>query len=198
MHLTTELSLLRQQISPHFIMNTLNNIHALIGIDQDKAQESVIQLSQLMRKLLSGVEKGNSTVINELEFLESYIELMKLRIFDTVKVEVDFNVSQPDKEIPPLLFVSLVENAFKYSVSYSKKSYIIIKAKTEEGMLRFSVQNSKHSDNKKTGTGLGLKNLKKQLSLLYDNNYLFEINETDSEFYVKLNIPLYGNKLHSN
>ena len=93
-HLQTELSFLRNQISPHFFMNTLNNIHALIEIDQVQAKESVIQLSKLMRYLLDGSKEGIATIKAEIEFLQSYIDLMRLRYSDRVKIEVTFDVKK--------------------------------------------------------------------------------------------------------
>ncbi len=150
-----------------------------------------------MRILLSGTEKGYSSIKNEFEFLESYIDFMKLRVSETVEVEVDLNMTEPEKQIPSLLFISLVENAFKYGVSYSKESYIKIHSETKENELWFSVKNSNHSENIKRGTGLGLKNLEKQLALLYNKNYVFKVEETESEFSVNLKIPLNGNILHS-
>lgn len=187
--LQTELSFLRQQISPHFFMNTLNNIHALIDIEKTQAQEAVIQLSRLMRYLLTESQNGTAVLKDELDFLNSFIDLMRLRYSDRVDISIDLNIDMPERKIHPLLFVSLVENAFKYGVSYSKPSAIFIQAKTSVNALVFSVKNKKFSEAPESGTGLGLENLRKQLALLYGNNFSLEIQETADIYHVELKIP---------
>ncbi|NOU61928.1 sensor histidine kinase [Marinifilum caeruleilacunae] len=191
MHLETELSFLRQQISPHFFMNTLNNIHALIEMDQVKAQKSVIELSRLMRYLLKESQEGMASIKEEFEFLTSYIDLMSIRYSNKVKIDMDLNLTNDSIKIPSLLFISLVENAFKYGVSYNQESYIYILAFQEEKKLTFEVANSK-SDKKnvKSSTGVGLVNLQKQLDLLFGEIHTFDVIETEKEYRVKLIIPL--------
>jgi hypothetical protein len=188
-HLQTELSFLRQQVSPHFFMNTLNNIHALIDIEKGQAQEAVIQLSHLMRYLLTGSQSGTAVLKDELDFLHSFINLMRLRYSERVEITVDLDVDHPERKIHPLLFVALVENAFKYGVSYSKPSAISIQAKTSNNELTFSVKNSKFQEATESGTGLGLENLRKQLALLYGTNFSLEIHETANSYHVELKIP---------
>lgn len=188
-HLKTELSFLRQQISPHFFMNTLNNIHALVELDQIQAQKSIIELSHLMRYLLNESQKGIASIKDEFDFLNSYIGLMRIRYSDKVKIDINIDLSDDHKKIPPLLFVSLVENAFKYGVSYSQNSYITINAKQEKDELSFEIKNS-ISNNKEKGTGLGLINLKKQLEILFKGTESLEIIEDEKTFFVKLIIPL--------
>lgn len=188
----TELSFLRNQISPHFFMNTLNNIHALIELDPDKAGKSVIQLSGLMRHMLSEANREKAPIKAEFDFLNSYINLMKLRCSKRVKIDVDFNVEDNDRLIPSFLFVSLVENAFKYGVDYSSPSFISISANIVDDSLIFRSSNSiSAQNNTKENTGLGLDNLRKQLDLLYKRSYDLKISEKESQFSVYLKIPLY-------
>ena len=190
-HLKTELSFLLQQISPHFFMNTLNNIHALIEMDQVQAQKSVIELSKLMRYLLNESQEGTATIKAEFEFLNSYIDLMRIRYSDKVKIDINLDIKEDYRKIPSLLFISLVENAFKYGVSYSQDSYIYINAKQDQEQLSFEIKNSVSSKSKtEKGTGVGLVNLKKQLDILFKGTQNFEIIETDKEYQVKLIIPL--------
>lgn len=190
-HLETELSFLRQQISPHFFMNTLNNIHALIEIDQIQAQKSVIELSKLMRYLLNESQKGIATIKNEFEFLNSYIDLMRIRYSDKVKINIDLKFTDESVKIPSLLFISLVENAFKYGISYSQDSYIYILAFQENKKLTFEIINSKtNKQTVKSSTKVGLVNLQKQLDLLFGGVHTFEVVETEKEYRVKLIIPL--------
>ncbi|MGQ1889466.1 sensor histidine kinase [Thermophagus sp. OGC60D27] len=192
MHLQTELSFLRNQISPHFFMNTLNNIHALIRFDADQAQKSVVQLSTLMRHLLNESKSGTSTIGKEFEFLKSYVDLMRIRYSDKVHMDVSLDVNEKHKTIPSLLFVSLVENAFKHGVDSSVPCFVSISAQVMENTLIFEVKNSKLAPNQPSPgkTGVGLTNLKKQLMLLYQNNYSLDISDGQREFGVILKIPL--------
>ncbi len=197
-HLQTELSFLRNQISPHFFMNTLNNIHALIKFDADQAQKSVIQLSTLMRHLLNESKSGTATIQTEFEFIKSYVDLMRIRYSDKVKITVELDVAESDRIIPSMLFVSLVENAFKYGIDYTKSSYVSIVARLENDELFFEVKNSKAQQNKEeVNTGVGLVNLEKQLVLLYGTNYSLDITNGDLEYIVNLKIPLNDDKMHS-
>ncbi|HEY9115070.1 MAG TPA: histidine kinase [Bacteroidales bacterium] len=189
-NVANQLDALRNQVSPHFFMNTLNNIHALIDFDSEQAKSSVIQLSKLMRYLLSETQNGKASIQDEFEFLSSYIDLMKLRCSDKVKITVDFDVLETNIQIPSLLFISVVENAFKYGISYSTPSFISIFAKTKDDFLIFETKNSKAKNVEKNGTGVGLANLRKQLDLLFGKNYTFNISENESEFFVQLQIPL--------
>ncbi|WP_180327367.1 sensor histidine kinase [Labilibaculum manganireducens] len=190
-YLKTELSFLRQQISPHFFMNTLNNIHALIEIDQIQAQKSIIKLSKLMRYLLNESQQGTATIREEFEFMTSYIDLMRIRYSDKVKINIDLDVKEDYIKIPSLLFISLVENAFKYGVSYSQESYIFIDAKQDQHWLIFEIKNSVSPLSKKEkGIGVGLVNLQKQLDILFDGIQSLNITESENEYYVRLTIPL--------
>lgn len=190
-HLKTELSFLRQQISPHFFMNTLNNIHALIEIDQVQAQKSVIELSKLMRYLLNESKEGTATIKDEFEFLNSYIDLMRIRYSDKVSININLDIKEDHQKIPALLFISLVENAFKYGLTYSHDSFISIDARQEKEQLFFEIRNSISSTPKtEKSTGLGLINLQKQLEILFHKQHTFEIKQSDKEYQVKLIIPL--------
>ena len=189
--LQTELSFLRNQISPHFFMNTLNNIHALIAIDPDKAGKSVIQLSALMRHMLSEANSERASIKDEFEFLNSYINLMRLRFSKRVCIDVAFDVEDNERLIPSFLFVSIVENAFKYGVDYSKPSLIKISASIVADRLVFNCQNSKSDQSVvEQTTGLGLDNLRKQLDLLYKADYTLAILDENDQFCVELEIPL--------
>jgi LytS/YehU family sensor histidine kinase len=125
-NIKNELAFLRNQLSPHFFMNTLNNIHSLIDIDTEEAKESIIRLSHLMRHLLYDSEDESIPLSKEVNFIQSYVELMKLRYTDKVKVSFTVDSDTSNISIPPLLFTSLIENAFKYGVSYKQKSFINI------------------------------------------------------------------------
>lgn len=186
-----QLAFLRTQISPHFFMNTLNNIHAQIDIDAEEAKESIIKLSKLMRHLLYESQGEKTALKKEIDFIKSYVNLMKLRFSDKIKIDVQLPASIPEKEIPPLLFTSVIENAFKHGISYSNASFINIKINIAEDKLQLEVANSKTAhNNAKDENGIGLENTRKRLELLYPKNYAFSINETVKDFTVKISIPL--------
>jgi len=198
--LKTELAFLRHQVSPHFFMNTLNNIHALIDINTDIAKDAVLRLSTLMRYLLYDMSKGYISLNKEIEFIESYISLMKLRFSEKVIISVDVPGKIPDIQIPPMLFISFLENAFKHGVSYQSDSFVIFKLEVKENLINCSIRNSKHIQKVKLNkkySGIGLTNIRKSLELLYNKEYTLAINDNDNEFEVLLTIPIYENKMLS-
>ena len=191
--LATNLALLRNQVSPHFFMNTLNNIHSLIEMDTHKAQDAVERLSTLMRYLLYDSAQNVLELRKEIEFIHSFIALMQLRHSDEVEVTTLMPEQIPDIKIPPMLFISLIENAFKHGVSYPHKSFIYFELKTTETTLNCIIRNSKHAKKQQTKgeySGIGLKNIKESLKLLYGDNYKLDIADTATEFEVNLMIPL--------
>ncbi|MFZ4414153.1 MAG: sensor histidine kinase [Bacteroidales bacterium] len=192
-HLKTNLALLRHQVSPHFFMNTLNNIHTLIEIDTVKAQDAIERLSTLMRYLLYDSAQNTIELNKEIEFIRSFISLMQLRHSDEVEVKLLIPSQIPDIKIPPMLFISLLENAFKHGVSYPLKSYIYFEIQIHENTLDCMIKNSKHktvANQYDEYMGIGLENIKKSLSLLYEKNYKLDISDKDNEFEVNLIIPL--------
>lgn len=190
--LQTELNFLKNQVSPHFFMNTLNNIHALIDINSEDAKESVIKLSKLMRYLLYDSEEGKTTLNQEIEFIKSYVDLMKLRFTSHVSIDLSFPSLIPNIEMPPMLFTSLLENAFKHGISYQKESFVEIIMNADKEFLFFRIRNSK----KVSGNGLdepggiGLDNLHKRLELIYQNRYSLEQKEDDESFEIIIKLPI--------
>ena len=186
-----QLAFLRTQVSPHFFMNTLNNIHALIDVDTEEAKESIIKLSKLMRHLLYESQGEKTSLKKEVEFIKSYVNLMKLRFTDKVKINVVVPDLIPEKEIPPLLFTSVIENAFKHGISYSSASFINIKISIPENKLQVEVANSKTAQHvEKDENGIGLENTQKRLELLYPGKYDFTIIDNEKDFTVLISIPL--------
>ena len=191
--LKTNLALLRHQVSPHFFMNTLNNIHSLIEIDTEKAQDAVVRLSTLMRYLLYDSAQNMIELKKEIEFINSFISLMQLRHSDEVEVTVVIPEQVPDTKIPPMLFISLLENAFKHGVSYPLKSYIYFELQFNINSLSCIIRNSKHKvapNYQGEYSGIGLDNIKESLKLLYEDNFQLNIQDKESEFEVDLKIPL--------
>ena len=191
--LKTNLALLKHQVSPHFFMNTLNNIHTLIEMDTEKAQDAVERLSTLMRYLLYDSAQNTIELKKEIEFIYSFISLMQLRHSDEVEVTVLIPEQIPDIKIPPMLFISLLENAFKHGVSYPKKSYIYFEIQIHEKTLNCIIKNSKHktiANQFDEYAGIGLENIKKSLNLLYDQDYKLDISDKENEFEINLTIPV--------
>jgi hypothetical protein len=192
-HLKTNLALLRHQVSPHFLMNTLNNIHSLVEIDSAKAQDAIERLSTLMRYLLYDSAQNSIELKKEVEFINSFISLMQLRHSDEVEVKVVIPEKIPTTRIPPMLFISLLENAFKHGISYPLKSYIYFELQVNETSLNCVIKNSKHNlPGKSQGeySGIGLENIKKSLKLLYEDDFSLDIQDKENEFEVNLTIPL--------
>ena len=192
-NLEQQLEYLRYQINPHFFMNTLNNIHALVDINPAKAQVTILEMSKMMRYLLYESDKNGVPLQREFEFLHTYISLMQLRYTDKVRISVDLPAEVPNKTIPPLILISYVENAFKHGISYQHDSLIEVKAEVKAERLRFTCHNSKASKEEESGKkgGIGLANVRKRLNLLYGNDYSLTIQDTTETYTVELVIPLY-------
>ncbi len=187
----SQLAFLRNQVSPHFFMNTLNNIHSLIDINPTEAKEAIIKLSKLMRHLLYDSEVNQIPLKKEIEFIGNYVELMRLRYSEKVKVEFHIPGQIPEKKIPPLLFTSFVENAFKHGISYQESSYIEITFLYESGQLFFIIKNSNPGIKKEQGpSGIGIENSRKRLDLIYGDRYALNIVDGKKEFTVTLKIPV--------
>ena len=192
-NLEHQLAYLRYQVNPHFLMNTLNNIHALIDIDSESAQASVVELSRLLRYALYDAERPTVSLQKEVDFVGNYIALMRIRLDDQVEVRFDVPSPVPSGNVPPLLFASFVENAFKHGVSYQQPSFVHIAIAAAEGRLVFSCANSRFADMKPTDDGaggLGLRNVRQRLDLLFPGNYWLDFQETSDTYAVRLDIPL--------
>lgn len=191
-NLQAEMDYLKYQINPHFFMNTLNNIHALIDINSEYAKNAVIELSKMMRYVL--YESGSATIPlrHDIEFLNNYVGLMRIRYPNDIDIKLHYTSSHPAAvSIPPLLLIVFVENAFKHGISYDKKSFIQINIMYYDGKVECLVVNSRHSnrDNKRT-SGIGLDNVKKRLELIYGADYTLKIvDDEPSTYEVKLIIP---------
>lgn len=191
-NLQAEMDYLRYQINPHFFINTLNNIHALIDIDTEYAKSAVIELSKMMRYVL--YESGSETISlkKDIQFIENYIELMRIRYDSSIDICLDYPATIPNKvAIPPLLLIVFVENAFKHGVSYNHASFIHIRIGYRDDAVTAVISNSRHEKSRPGTTGIGLENVKKRLALIYQDNYTLSIDDSDPAVYtVKLIIPI--------
>ena len=189
-NLEQQLEYLRYQISPHFFMNTLNNIHALVDIDPEKAKDTILELSKMMRFVLYEGNKQGVPLSRELEFIRHYIALMQLRYTDKVRIDVSLPVDLPDRQIPPLMLITFIENAFKHGVSYQHASFVEVKVSVEGDELHFECRNSKAGVPNEEKGGVGLANVRKRLNLLYGKDYTLSIHDVADVYSVELNIPL--------
>ena len=186
-----ELAWLKNQINPHFLFNTLNNISSLTQIDPDAAQDAIAQLSDLLRYAMYETNKKTVPIGGEIDFMRNYISLMKLRCNEQTEVEVDFDVdNQQSTEIAPLLFISLIENAFKHGVSSSRPSSIHISLKDEDGLFVFCCDNTNYpkDDADRSGSGIGLENTRRRLELMYNGRYTWEQTLADNVYHVKITL----------
>ncbi|MDY6800567.1 MAG: histidine kinase [Bacteroidota bacterium] len=188
----SELAFLKNQISPHFFFNSLNNIYALIAVDGDKAQKAVEKLSVLMRYLIYDSNTETVEIQKEFDFTSKYIELMQQRLSSKIKLNVNIDNKLPDVKIPPLLFIPFVENAFKHGISYRESSFISILLKIENNNVVFECNNSnpRVKENEVIKGGVGIDNIKKRLDLLYGNSFQLKIENTTEEYFVRLTVPL--------
>ena len=179
-------------------MNTLNNIHALIDIDPEKAKSAIVRLSRLMRYILYDTNNIIVPLKRELSFLNHYIALMKIRYSEDVVITVDIPESLPDCNVPPLLYVTFVENAFKHGISYEKESFIYIEFYVADNQLVFHCTNSQPANRAlKVGNegGVGLTNVRRRLHLIYGSDYKFTIKDSDDQYEVILALPFHPTKL---
>ncbi len=193
-----ELKSLRSQINPHFLLNTLNGIYALIEFDKREAQQAVASLAVLLRQMLYGNNKDKVNLREEVLFISNYVDLMRIRLADNVKVEV--NVSIPDQMgvyVAPMIFMSLVENAFKHGVSTTEPSYIGIDIHADEDKMECEVSNSNYPKTDSDGSehGIGLKQLRERLDILYPNKYHWEQDLIKEKNIYNSKLTIYDTKL---
>jgi sensor histidine kinase YesM len=168
-----ELYNLRSQINPHFLLNTLNNIYALTAIDQERAQDAIQQLSKMLRHMLYDNQESSVALNDELQFLENYISLMKIRLSANVDVTFTHNVEVPGVRIAPLIFISLIENAFKHGISPTEQCFVHIEINATDHDINCRIENSNHpkSNQDRSGHGIGLNQVQRRLDLAYPNHY---------------------------
>ncbi|OJV31931.1 MAG: hypothetical protein BGO29_00370 [Bacteroidales bacterium 36-12] len=170
-----ELKSLKNQMNPHFLLNTLNNIYALSIINSDKTSASIMELSELLRYMLYENDKKYVLLRDEVNFIRNYIDLMHLRMTDNVTVSTSINIQEEKmSKIAPLILISLVENAFKHGVSNDEPSFVEIElTEKEDGTIYFLCRNSffPKSEDDRSGSGIGLRQVRKRLELIYSHRY---------------------------
>lgn len=191
--LKTELALLKSQVNPHFLFNTLNNLYGLITHDQNqKAAEITLKLSDLMRYLLESSKTDKVSLKKELKFLEDYLSLEKIRLTNNTDIRFEVSGIASDVCVAPLLFIPLVENAFKHGLNRLKADGFAHFSLSVQGKdLFFEAKNSLgKSLQNSPESGIGIANLRKRLQLIYPNNHLLDIQKSNDEYKVVLHIQL--------
>ncbi|GGF68536.1 sensor histidine kinase [Wenyingzhuangia marina] len=195
--LQTELLFLKNQISPHFFFNTLNNIYSLAVVQSKKTPRIILKLSELMRYLLYETRNPRQSLENEILCIQNYLDLERVRHSEALEVNVDISGDIRDKEIAPILLLTFVENAFKHGANKNIGNVKInIKFKIVDDFLYFSITNpmpivTVHKDNLKQSSGIGLENVKKRLELGYHkNDYDLKLKSKKNKFIVKLKIKV--------
>ncbi|MDR2921090.1 MAG: histidine kinase [Tannerella sp.] len=188
-----QLQTLQHQITPHFMFNVLNHIHVLMETDVRLASDLLIKYSEILRYQLYNGEKKGITIEQEVQFLKDFIAVEQLRWGDRLAVECHWEIEDKCKEIPSLLFITFVENAFKHvAKSVYEKGFVEINFHQQGKTLRFEIKNSKPliQFNKVENKGLGLKNIKERLDIMYPRKHDLRIDETNEEFYAMLTIQI--------
>ncbi len=187
--LFSELAFLKSQVNPHFLFNILNNICSLARKKSDDTENAIIKLAQIMRYMLQDSRDEKVCLEKEVEYLQNYIELQRLRIAERVEIRFSLTGHPEAIMIEPLLLIPFVENAFKHGVSYLEDSNIDIVLMADKEILLFKVSNRIFSGNHETdsqGSGIGLKNVIRRLNLLYPDKHSLTITDNGAEYKVEL------------
>jgi sensor histidine kinase YesM len=182
----SELQALRAQVNPHFLFNSLNSVYALVLKRSDKAAETILRLSDILRYILYETRKERVELSTELAHMQDYIALQQIRSGPAAKIEVKVNGEPKNREIAPLLFLPLIENSFKHGIKGDTgPAFVFMEWTIEDDFIRFVTENNKGHANEVSGdknTGIGLENLKKRLNMAYPGKHSFEIIEMEDRF----------------
>ncbi len=185
-----ELALLRQQLSPHFLFNTMNNIYSLNTDDPARGSQAMLLLSDLMRRLLSSLERDSVPVEAEVSQLHSYIELKRLQYPDEERIRFIADCDTPDARVHPMLLLPFVENAFKHGDLHSPGTAVVIRLSVSGGTLALDVENTPSTGSRESTSGIGLHNVRRRLSLLYHGAHTLEIDAGPDRYAVALRVRI--------
>ena len=186
----TELLHLKSQVNPHFFFNMLNNLYGLVGTDAKKAQDLILKLSDMMRYSIYEGEKEVVTLKEEVDYLKNYIELHKMRYHKQIDVKFKAEI-EDDYKVMPLLFIILLENSFKHGIeNLSKDAYVYIHITAKDNKVFFEIENNFDQTLPKEDKGIGLKNLKRRLELVYPKKHTLSFSATENVYKAKLTLQL--------
>ncbi len=187
-----ELKLLQSQVNPHFLFNTLNNIYAQNLVHQEEANDMILQLADLMRYQIESAKKNEVSIKDEIEFIENYLALEKKRLTERIKTSFQVDISpQLSLQIPPMLFIPFIENAYKHGISAEGACFIHIFLSIRPDAILFKIENSVSTKKQVVkSTKMGLENIKKRLNLLFPDKYTLVINTDNNVYSVQLEIKI--------
>jgi len=188
--LGTELKLLKAQINPHFIFNALNNIYALTYTQSEKAPDSVLKLSEMLRYVFYDCSKDTVKLKDEIQYIENFISLQRMKSEHEQNIRFDYSEASGSQAISPMLFIPFIENAFKYSkIEELEDAWIQIRLSTQSGRIHFWIENTVPEAGKPArGQGMGIPNVRQRLEVLYPKRHTLKIDEKDLRFTVNLEI----------
>jgi len=188
--LGTELKLLKAQINPHFIFNALNNIYALTYSRSEKAPDSVLKLSEMLRYVFYDCSKDTVRLEEELEYIENFIAFQQMKSEKQQHITMDYRGAPKNTVVAPMLFIPFIENAFKFSkIEEDPQAWVHMRFFAEANKLCFSIENSLPASGKPaSGQGLGIPNVKQRLKVLYPKRHDLKIEEKEQKFKVNLKI----------
>jgi hypothetical protein len=196
-NLNAELKFLKSQINPHFLFNCLNTIYSLAHKHSAQTEHAIVKLSTIMRYMIYDSNEDKVQLQQELQYLEDYIDIQRLRLPDDIVVDYAVQGNPVGLKIEPMLLVPFVENAFKHGISYAEPSFIAIALAIERNQVRLVVENSRFRKRVAEKGGIGLQNVRKRLELLYTGDHDLEITESENQFIVDLKIVLKNDQVHS-
>ena len=185
-----ELALYKSQINPHFLFNTLNTLYALVLSRSKYTESAFMNFSNILRYTYSQVGQDLVPISQEVDYIQQYVELQKLRLNRHTTVQLYTEIDQPNKRIPPMILITFVENAFKYGTSSETDCKIIIKVRLHEGLLVFNTENTIMNERTEEETAIGIDNCQKRLELQFKDKYVLENKETEGIYYTHLTIEL--------
>ena len=188
--LSAELAFLKSQINPHFLFNSLNSIYSLAYQRSETTPEAILKLSEIMRYMLYECNDNRVDLVKELQYLQNYIDLQKIRFGSKAYIDYKIDGKVEDQKIVPLLLIAFIENAFKHGVASNPLTPIRLLIDVEESHLHFYMQNKKHTNNRDASGGIGLNNVKRRLDLLYPGKYNLDIRDETDTYTVELSLVL--------
>jgi LytS/YehU family sensor histidine kinase len=184
-----ELTHLQSQVNPHFFFNTLNNLYGLVDKDSKKAQELILKLSDMMRYSIYDGQKETVLLSEEISYLQNYLELHKMRYHKKIDVQFNIDVKYDDYKVMPLLYIILLENAFKHGVeNLRENAYVYINLIAENNEIYFDIENNFDETLENEQGGIGLNNLKRRLELVYPKNHTLTFSKTNGVYKAQLKI----------
>ncbi len=184
-----ELQHLQSQVNPHFFFNVLNNLYGIVDKDAKKAQQVILKLSEMMRYSIYDGQKETTTIAEEVTYLKNYVDLHKMRYHKKIDISFDINIDDEQKEVMPLMFIILLENAFKHGVEHLRtNAYIHIQLSSEKDSLVFKVENNFDKEEVKESKGVGLANLRRRLELVYPKKHILSTTQTNDIYKAQLTL----------